>query len=409
MFQLLYKHGYWSDSLPSGVTTAAWCMFDKKLETADWNSRGIKNYSLSQRKVDKVSYKLIVDECLFLILDSFRRIFDRGKEGKLIKGYLLIDSDYRFCFEVFASVSFVLNVGSVSMAYDKEKFVHEILTKHGFEADSWFRVCMLANPMDILCFEHKFFFNHTVPTGIFCCHCLKFTDKVFDRRKEFEAINWISYILVVYVFFFDKTTSGMLVFSVCSILRVKFHGNSVCKPILKHGYGLNLLLMQMVGVVKHESDMLPIHSRESVVKLWSMGDGWITMWLFIKIPEAPVTIGCGRWLFDRGKIHEPILWNFHCKSFCGAEDIIFQLQLGLSAATRVLYDELLKEIVGWHECRDVSLTFLLKFKPLIMLLLPILTVVSRVVYLLRWVCPSTLHGFYQTIQAHVRQNCTNML
>lgn len=84
----------------------------------------------------------------------------------------------------------------------------------------------------------------------------------------------------------------MLVFSVCSILMDKFHGNSVRNLILKHGYGLNLLLMQMVRVVKHESDMLPIHSRESVVKLWSMGDGWITMWLFIKIPEAPVTIGC---------------------------------------------------------------------------------------------------------------------
>ncbi|XP_026421928.1 uncharacterized protein LOC113318015 [Papaver somniferum] len=165
--ELLYKHGYWSDSLPSGVTTAAWCMFDKKLETAGWNSSGIRKYSLSQRKIDKVSYKLIVDECLLLILDSFRMIFDRGKGGKLIKGYLLIDSDYRFCFEVFTSVSFVLNVGSVSMAYDKEKFVHELLTKHGFEADSWFRICMLANPMDILCFEHKFFFNHTVPTGIF--------------------------------------------------------------------------------------------------------------------------------------------------------------------------------------------------------------------------------------------------
>ncbi|KAI3894569.1 hypothetical protein MKX03_015075, partial [Papaver bracteatum] len=90
-------------------------------------------------------------------------------------------------------------------------------------------------------------------------------------------------------------------------------------------------------------------------------------------------------------------------SFCGAEDIIVQLQLGLSAA-RILYNELLKGIVGWHECRDVSPTFLLEFKPPIMLVLHILTVVSKVVYILRWVCPSTLHGFYQTIQAHVGQN-----
>ncbi|KAI3950393.1 hypothetical protein MKW92_038886, partial [Papaver armeniacum] len=86
--------------------------------------------------MDNVSYKFTDNECLFLIFDSFRKIFDRGKGWKLIKGYSLFDSDYRFCFDwIFTSGSLVLNVDSDSMAYYNEIFLHELLK---FAADSLF-------------------------------------------------------------------------------------------------------------------------------------------------------------------------------------------------------------------------------------------------------------------------------
>lgn len=48
--------------------------------------------------------------------------------------------------------------------------------------------------------------------------------------------------------------------------------------------------------------------------LWSFGQVSGINWIFIELPGAPGTICCGRWLYDRGKMHEPISGDFHSRS-----------------------------------------------------------------------------------------------
>lgn len=93
----------------------------------------------------KVSYELIVDECFIRIFDSVGRMFDRGKGLKLIKGYLLFDGEYIFCFDrVFTYGSFLINVDSISMAYYDRNFFHELINMNGFESDILFGDSILS-------------------------------------------------------------------------------------------------------------------------------------------------------------------------------------------------------------------------------------------------------------------------
>lgn len=48
-------------------------------------------------------------------------------------------------------------------------------------------------------------------------------------------------------------------------------------------------------------------------RLWSMGNTSGTTWLFIELPETPVSTSCSRLLFDRGKMlnNVVILYKHH--------------------------------------------------------------------------------------------------
>lgn len=51
---------------------------------------------------------------------------------------------FRLCFDRVSTYGFfTLNVGSSSLAYYTEKFIHEHLSKHGFDSDSWFYASIL--------------------------------------------------------------------------------------------------------------------------------------------------------------------------------------------------------------------------------------------------------------------------
>ncbi|XP_026457312.1 uncharacterized protein LOC113358025 [Papaver somniferum] len=95
--------------------------------------------SFWQLKIVEVSGKSIINESLFLNFYSAHIIFDRGRGRKLIKGYLLIDREYRFSFDrEITSGSLILNVGSIPMAHYEAELVHELINKHGFTSDSLF-------------------------------------------------------------------------------------------------------------------------------------------------------------------------------------------------------------------------------------------------------------------------------
>ncbi|XP_026407061.1 uncharacterized protein LOC113302366 [Papaver somniferum] len=95
--------------------------------------------SFWQLKIVKVSGKTIINESFILNYYSAHIIFDRGRGRKLIKGYLLIDREYRFSFDrEITSCSLILNVGSISMAHYEAELVHELINKHGFTSDSLF-------------------------------------------------------------------------------------------------------------------------------------------------------------------------------------------------------------------------------------------------------------------------------
>lgn len=74
-----------------------------------------------------------------------------------------------------------------------------------------------------------------------------------------------------------------------------------------------------------------------------------TVWLVVELPGTPGYISTCRVLFDRRKMHE-ISGDSHSKSLWGAVVGLLQLPIGLAAATRFPYAELLK--VNARECRQ---------------------------------------------------------
>lgn len=123
--------------------------------------------------------------------------------------------------------------------------------------------------------------------------------------------------------------------------------------------------------------------------LWSIASYDVFNWVFIALAGAPGTICCGRWLFDRGKMRKSISGDFRLRSFSGADDSMLQIQVSLFAATRVLYDELLKIGVVSHEHTDVAQSVFLEFKLIFMLPLRIFTIVRMFVYPLSRDCSGT--------------------
>ncbi|XP_026402822.1 uncharacterized protein LOC113298327 isoform X3 [Papaver somniferum] len=75
-------------------------MFDKKLESAGWNSSGIRNYSLSQLKIDK--WILCVSS--YPCFNFTGSVFNRGRATELMErfGY---QSEFQFMYSIMCTLA----------------------------------------------------------------------------------------------------------------------------------------------------------------------------------------------------------------------------------------------------------------------------------------------------------------
>ncbi|KAI3909936.1 hypothetical protein MKW98_012990, partial [Papaver atlanticum] len=66
-------------------------------------------------------------------------------------------------------------------------------------------------PMDTVCLELKFFFNHTQHTRTSSCCCFKYAAKVFDRVKGFQLVKGLFSFLFESEDYLDAITSCVIV------------------------------------------------------------------------------------------------------------------------------------------------------------------------------------------------------
>ncbi|XP_026422165.1 uncharacterized protein LOC113318246 [Papaver somniferum] len=148
-------------------------------------------------------------------LDDSRLLFDRGKYfGTLIlsSGF---KSDYGFLdsiIHVFAKDTEIRNDSKMfvkmpkresgSLSSDRDDFVLQL------HQDKMF---VKTFPLDTVCFEYKFFFNHTLHTRKSSQGCLWSADKVFDRGKEFQLLKGLFSFNCESEDYLDAITSSVIV------------------------------------------------------------------------------------------------------------------------------------------------------------------------------------------------------
>ncbi|XP_026402821.1 uncharacterized protein LOC113298327 isoform X2 [Papaver somniferum] len=121
-------------------------MFDKKLESAGWNSSGIRNYSLSQLKIDK--WILCVSS--YPCFNFTGSVFNRGRATELMERYSCFYGDYECYLDIVTSCRFVF-IGSILMDDNNEICVHELDFRFGYQSEFQFMysiMCTLAHKGD---------------------------------------------------------------------------------------------------------------------------------------------------------------------------------------------------------------------------------------------------------------------
>ncbi|XP_026402465.1 uncharacterized protein LOC113298035 isoform X1 [Papaver somniferum] len=99
-----------------------------------------KDDFLVLHKTSKMSYKLLIDECLFMDMNFARWIYDRGKVFDVLKEYFSFAVTYRIGIDTMTSCE-VAPVGSILLGNYKEELVNELILKHGSQVvllvDTW--------------------------------------------------------------------------------------------------------------------------------------------------------------------------------------------------------------------------------------------------------------------------------